>query len=72
MNQPFEPGRLPRTGSATRTSITAPLYLLAPPPQEAVCCRCDDKIADPIAVNVPGLTARGWSHRACLPAWLLT
>ena len=50
--------------------VSAPLYLLAPPPAGVICCRCDEPIADEIAVNVPGLRARGWSHRACLPDWL--
>lgn len=51
--------------------VSTPLYLIGPPPAGAVCCRCDMPIADTTAVNVPGLRARGWSHRACLPDWLL-
>lgn len=52
-------------------AVSAALYLLGAPPAAAVCCRCDEPIADPTAVNVPGLRARGWSHRTCLPDWLL-
>ena len=68
----------PREGSddgvpaeARGKHVSAPLYLIGLPPAGVVCCRCDVLIADATAVNVPGLRARGWSHRACLPDWLL-
>ena len=58
-----------RQGSCNHA--VTPLYLIGPPPRGFVCCRCDEPIDDATAVNVPGLRARGWSHRACLPDWLL-
>lgn len=61
------PGR-----KASGAHVSAPLYLVAAPPTGAVCCRCDELIKERLAVNVPGLRARGWSHRTCLPDWLLT
>ena len=54
-----------------RNHVSAALYLVGPPPHDVVCCRCDEPITDATAVNVPGLRARGWSHRSCLPDWLL-
>ncbi len=51
--------------------VSAPLYLVGPPPAAVICCKCDEPITDATAVNVPGLRARGWSHRTCLPDWLL-
>ena len=54
-----------------RSCVLAPLYLVCTPPVGAVCCRCDELLDASIAVNVPGLTKRGWSHRSCLPDWLL-
>lgn len=51
--------------------VAASVYVIARPPAGAVCCRCDEPIDEAVAVNVPGLRARGWSHRTCLPDWLL-
>lgn len=70
MTQPPE-GPVRPDGPTRSSHVSAALYLLGPPPHDAICCRCDEPIADPTAVNVPGLRARGWSHRTCLPDWLL-
>lgn len=71
MTDVSKPPSLSEAARAEKKYVSAPLWLLGPPPTGVVCCRCDEVISDLIAVNVPGLFARGWSHRTCLPRWLL-